>query len=215
MFRDRKEAGERLAARLSRLRRENPLVLALPRGGVPVAHAVADALDADLDVCLVRKLSVPWQPELALGALAEGGVRVLDQALVKECRLGPRDIEPMTEQAQAEIDRRGRLYRGSRAPANVRGRRVIVVDDGLATGSTMIAAVRALRARGAERIVVAVPVGPHQACDALRAEGCEVVCLESPEPFYAVGAWYADFTQVDDNQVQRELAAAAARIRKG
>jgi putative phosphoribosyl transferase len=177
-----------------------------------VAREVADALHAELDVCLVRKLGVPGQPEVALGALAEGGVRVLDRSLVEACGLNVEDLEEMVRAAQTELDRRHRLYRGGRPAATVRDRIVIIVDDGLATGSTMLAALRALRARGAAKLVVAVPVGPLSTCRALEAEADEVICLTLPEPFYSVGAWYHDFTQVDDPQVQADLSAARPRV---
>jgi putative phosphoribosyl transferase len=183
------------------------LVVGLPRGGVPLARIVAEALNAALDVCLVRKLGVPWQPELAFGALAEGGVRVLDTALIRECNLDAAEIERLTASAQVEIDRRHNLYRGSRAPAEIQGRFVIIADDGVATGSTMLAAIRAFRARGAERIVVAVPLAPPSTCRALEREADEVVCLETHEPFYSVGTWYEAFPQVDDAEVQDALAS--------
>lgn len=188
--------------------------MALPRGGVAVAREIADQLGVELDVCLVRKLGVPWQPELAFGAVAEGGIRVLDAELVKRCRLRPEEIERMSERAEQEIERQRPLYRGARPAAEVKGRTVIVVDDGLATGSTMLAAVRALRAKGAARVVVAAPVAPPSTCEALRAVADEVVCLETPEPFVSVGSWYEDFRQVEDEEVRTALEAAAGRPAK-
>jgi len=168
-----------------------------------------------MDVFLVRKLGVPWQPELAFGAIAETPgtdppVRVIDQSLVQECELTPDVIEEIAAREQREIDRRSRLYRGTRSLVDIHGREVIIVDDGLATGSTMLAAVRALRQQGAKRILVAVPVGPPGTCDALRREADEVVCLSSPEPFYSVGTWYEDFTQVSDREVQETLSPQEA-----
>jgi putative phosphoribosyl transferase len=193
------------------------VVLGLPRGGVPVARIVADFLGAPMDVFLVRKLGVPWQPELGFGAITETPgtdppVRVIDQGLVRECELTQKVIEEIIAREQREIDRRGRLYRGTRSMIEVRGKEVIIVDDGLATGSTMLAAVRALRHQNAKRIVVAVPVGPPSTCDAMRREADEVVCLTSPEPFEAVGTWYEDFTQVTDREVQHALSPVASGI---
>jgi len=218
MFRNRVEAGRLLAQALAEyVGHPNLVVLGLPRGGVPLAGIVADFLGAPMDVFLVRKLGVPWQPELGFGAIAETPgtdppVRVIDQGLVRECELTQQAIEEITGREQREIDRRSRLYRGTRSMIEVRGKEVIIVDDGLATGSTMLAAVRALRHQGAKRIVVAVPVGPPSTCDAMRREADEVVCLSSPEPFDAVGAWYEDFTQVSDREVQDALSAVASTI---
>jgi putative phosphoribosyl transferase len=214
MFRNREEAGRLLAQALAEyVGRPDLVVLGLPRGGVPVARIVADFLGAPMDVFLVRKLGVPWQPELGFGAIAETAgtdppVRVIDQGLVRECELTPEVIEEIAAREQREIDRRSRLYRGTRSLVDIHGREVIIVDDGLATGSTMLAAVRALRHQGAKRIVVAVPVGPPSTCDAMRREADEVVCLSSPEPFYSVGTWYEDFTQVTDREVQHALFPA-------
>ena len=172
---------------------------------------IADFLGAPMDVFLVRKLGVPWQPELAFGAIAET-VRVIDAGLVQECGLTPEVIEEIAAREQQEIERRSRLYRGTRSLVDIHDREVILVDDGLATGSTMLAAVRALRQQKAKSIIVAVPVGPNETCDALRREADEVVCLSSPEPFYSVGSWYEDFTQVTDREVQNALSPAAPRV---
>ena len=182
-----------------------------------MARTVADFLGAPLDVFLVRKLGVPWQPELGFGAIAETPqtnmrrdppVRVIDAGLVKECELSPKVIEEIAAREQREIERRGRLYRGTRSLVDIHGREVIVVDDGLATGSSMLAAVRALREQKAKRIIVAVPVGPPGTCAALRREADEVVCLSSPEPFYSVGTWYENFDQVTDREVRHALNQA-------
>ena len=218
MFRNREEAGRLLAQALVEYAgRPDLVVLGLPRGGVPVARIVADFLGAPMDVFLVRKLGVPWQPELAFGAIAETPgtdppVRVIDQGLVKECAITPRVIDEITAREQHEIDRRSRLYRGTCSLVDIQGKEIIIVDDGLATGSTMLAAVRALRHQGAKRIVVAVPVGPPSTCDAMRREADEVVCLSCPKPFEAVGAWYEDFTQVTDREVQDALSPVASII---
>ena len=216
MFRNREEAGRLLAQALANLEvwhegRPDLVVLGLPRGGVPVARIVADFLGAPMDVFLVRKLGVPWQPELGFGAIAET-VRVIDQGLVRECGLTPEVVEEISAREQHELDRRSRLYRGPRSMIEVRGKEVIFVDDGLATGSTMLAAVRALRQQNAKRIMAAVPVGPRDTCDALRREADQIVCLSSPEPFYSVGTWYEDFTQVTDREVQHALSQRAPAI---
>jgi putative phosphoribosyl transferase len=214
MFRDRKQAGGLLSKALAAYKgRPNLVVLGLPRGGVPVARTVADFLSAPLDVFLVRKLGVPWQPELGFGAIAEtpgtnASVRVIDDGLVKECELSLKVIDEIATREQREIDRRGRLYRGTRSLVDIHGRDVIVVDDGLATGSSMLAAVLALREQKAKRIIVAVPVGPPGTCAALRREADEVVCLSSPEPFYSVGTWYENFDQVTDREVRHALNQA-------
>ena len=184
------------------------LVLGLPRGGVPVAAEVAAALAAPLDVFLVRKLGVPGHEELAMGAISSGGVRVLNHAVVDALAIGPAVIEEVAAREVAELVRRERLYRGERPAPDVAGRVAIVVDDGLATGSTMRAAVLALRLRGAGRIVVAVPVGAEATCRELRAEADEVVCARTPTPFRAVGEWYGDFAATGDDQIR----AAMGRI---
>jgi predicted phosphoribosyltransferase len=209
-FRDRREAGRLLAARLAHYRgRPDVLVLALPRGGVPVGYEVARALGAPLDVFLVRKLGVPGHEELAMGAVASGGVQVLNDDVIAGLGLSERVVAAVTARELQELERRERLYRGARPPREVHGRTVILVDDGLATGATMRAAIHALRRRGAARIVVAVPVAPLPTCAELRAEADEVVCLFTPEPFFAVGLWYEDFTQTSDDEVRALLADSA------
>jgi predicted phosphoribosyltransferase len=202
-FRDRRAAGEALAARLRHFaNRPDVLVLALPRGGVPVAAEVAEALGAPLDVFVVRKLGVPGQEELAMGALASGGVRVLDEELIRAARVSREDIDRVARVESEELERRERQYRANRPPPDVAGKTVILIDDGLATGASMRAAVMALRSQGPARIVVAVPVGAPDTCHALRSAADEVVCLETPDPFLSVGLWYEDFSQTTDEEVQ-------------
>jgi predicted phosphoribosyltransferase len=209
-FRDRFEAGRVLAEHLRKYaNRPDVLVLALPRGGVPVAYEVARALNAPLDVFLVRKLGVPGHEELAMGALASGGVRVLNDEVVNVLRIPEEVIDEVAAEEQQELERRERAYRGDRPPPDVRGRIVILVDDGLATGSTMRAAVAALRQQGPARIVVAVPVGAAETCAELQYEADEAVCAQAPEPFYAVGLWYEDFAQTSDEEVHDLLQRAA------
>jgi putative phosphoribosyl transferase len=212
IFTDRSEAGRVLAGKLRKYaERTDVLVLALPRGGVPVAAEIARALHAPLDVFLVRKLGVPGHEELAMGAIASGGVRVINEDVVENLRIGDDIIESVAAEEQQELKRRQRLYRDDLPPPDVHGRTVIVVDDGLATGSTMRAAVAALRRQGAERIVVAVPVGAAETCSELRRLADEVVCAQTPEPFYAVGLWYRDFTQTTDQEVRDLLEQAAGQ----
>ncbi len=206
-FRDRRHAGRALAQALSAYaNRADVLVLALPRGGVPVGFEVAEVLRVPLDVFVVRKLGVPGQPEYAMGAIASGGVRVLSDSVVRMAGIDSADIEAITAHEQTELERREQLYRGERALPDVAGRTLIVADDGLATGSTMRAAVRALRALRPARIVVAVPTAPAETCEQMRAEADEVVCLCTPEPFRAVGLWYDDFSQTSDDDVRELLA---------
>jgi putative phosphoribosyl transferase len=208
-FRDRREAGRQLARHLAAYaNRPDVLVLALPRGGVPVACEVARALDAPLEVFLVRKLGLPGHEELAMGAVASGGVRVLNRDVVEALRIPPEIIDAVANRELQELERREREYRGDRPLPDVRGKTVILVDDGLATGSTMRAAAEALRQQGPARLVVAVPAGSPQTCDEFRDEVDEIVCAITPEPFYAVGLWYDDFSQTTDDQ-GRELLAAA------
>jgi putative phosphoribosyl transferase len=206
-FRDRREAGRRLAAELADIG-PDPLVLALPRGGVPVAAEVARALGAPLDVFVVRKLGVPGHEELAMGAIASGGSRVLNDTIIRDLGLGARDIAAAEAREARELARREAIYRGARPFPDLQGRKVIVVDDGLATGATMRAAVTALRQLGPGAIVVAVPVAPPDTLALLRSEADDVVCVLSPEPFGGVGRWYESFPQVSDAEVQALLERA-------
>ena len=207
-FADRVEAGRALAGRLTAWAgRDDVLVLALPRGGVPVAREVARALRVPLDLLLVRKLGVPGHEELAMGAIASGGEPLLNEETVRALRIPPEEIARVVALERAELERREREYRAGRAAPVVRGRTVILVDDGLATGSTMRAAALAVRAAGAARIIVAVPVASSDACEFVAEAADEVVAVATPEPFYAVGAWYADFTQTTDDEVRALLAS--------
>jgi putative phosphoribosyl transferase len=209
-FRNRTEAGRLLASRLEKYaNRSDVLVLALPRGGVPVAFEVAQALRAPLDVFLVRKLGVPTYKELAMGALATGGIRVLNQNVVQALGIPEAEINAATEEERAELERRERTYRDGRPAPPIRGRIVLLIDDGLATGSTMRAAVAALRRQQPTRIVVAVPVGAADTCAHLQAVADEVVCGRMPELFGAVGLWYDDFAQTTDEEVHDLLERAA------
>lgn len=209
-FRDRTEAGRVLAKHLAAYaHRPDVLVLALPRGGVPVAYEVARALDAPLDVFLVRKLGMPGHEEFAIGAVASGGVRILNQDAVRSFNLTRAEIEAITVEARVELERRERRYRGDRPPPEIAGRTVILVDDGLATGASMRAAVEAVRAEHPRGIVVAVPTAAPETCDELAAEVDDIVCVITPDPFYAVGLWYERFEQVTDEEVHELLALAA------
>jgi len=209
IYRDRTDAGRELAKLLAEYRdRDDVVVLGLPRGGVPVAYEVALALRAPLDVFVVRKLGTPGQPELAMGAIASGGVRVLNRDVVEALGIPEWQIEEITDVETAELVRRERQYRGARPPVAVRGRTVILVDDGLATGSTMRAAAAALKQQGAARLVIAVPVAASSSCQALQREADEIVCGATPEPFWAVGQWYRDFEQTSDEVVREMLDAS-------
>jgi predicted phosphoribosyltransferase len=209
-FRDRVDAGRRLAERLSSYAgRPDVIVLGLPRGGIPVAYEVARALGAPLDVFVVRKLGWPIQPELAMGAIASGGVIVLNEEVIEMVGAGRELIESVADEERRELARREREYRGDRPPPSIRGRTVILVDDGLATGSTMRAAARAVREQDPARLVIAVPVGAPETCESLRAEADEVVCVLQPPFFQAVGLWYDRFEQTTDAEVRRLLEDAA------
>jgi putative phosphoribosyl transferase len=209
-FRDRSDAGRQLAAQLARYAgRPDVVVLALPRGGVPVGYEVARELGAPLDVFLVRKLGVPGHEELAMGAVATGGVRVLNDRVVRALAIPDYVIDAVAAWEERELARRERLYRGERPPPDVRGRTVILVDDGLATGATMQAAIQALREQQPARIVVAVPTASPETCERLKEEVDDVICAVTPEPFYAVGLWYENFSQTSDEEVRDLLARAS------
>jgi predicted phosphoribosyltransferase len=214
-YADRRQAGAALARRLSHYAgRRDVVVLALPRGGVPVGFEVARALGAPLDAFLVRKLGLPGHPELAMGAIASGGVRVLNDEVISWYRLPAQTIEAVTRAEQQELERRERTYRDGRLPVPVAGKVVVLVDDGLATGSTMRAAAVAVRGAKPQRVVIAAPVGASDTCRALADVADEVVCAATPEPFSAVGLWYDDFSQTTDEEVRRLLAASAAHAQE-
>jgi putative phosphoribosyl transferase len=215
-FHDRYDAGRLLAAALREYAgRPNLLVLALPRGGVPVACEVARALDAPLDVFLVRRLGAPDHEELAMGAIATGGVRVLNEHVIRLAEIDEATIARVAAEEQRELERREREYRGDRPSLDVRGRIVVLVDDGLATGSTMRAAVLALKEQAPAAVVIAVPVAARETRDAFRTEVDDVVCVSTPEPFFAVGRWYEDFADTSDDDVRRLLADARRRVEPG
>src|SRR5580704_969849 len=211
LFPDRSEAGRLLAAKLTAYaNRPDVLVLGLPRGGVPVAYEVAQALGAPLDVFVVRKLGIPGYEELAMGAVATGGVRVLNDEIVRRLRIPEYIIDAVAARELQELARRERLYRGGRPPPDVRGRTVVLVDDGLATGATMYAAIEALRQQNPARIVVAVPTASPETCEEMKTKADEVICAITPEPFQAVGRWYQDFSQTTDEEVEALLAQQGA-----
>jgi putative phosphoribosyl transferase len=212
LYADRAAAGRAMAIELARYaRRRDVVVLALPRGGVPVAYEVAVALDAPLDVFLVRKLGVPGREELAMGAIASGGVRVLNHEIVEAFGIPEEIIAQVTAEEHRELERREELFRDGRAMPELRGRTVILMDDGLATGATMRAAVRALRLHAPARVIVAVPIAAAETCEAIRREADEIVCALTPRPFVSVGIWYEDFSQTTDEEVCRLLRRAAQR----
>lgn len=211
MFTDRSDAGRRLADELRYLRGEDVVVLGLPRGGVPVAFAVAAGLGAPLDVIVVRKLGVPFQPELGFGAVGEDGARIIDDRVVAAAGLTQREISAVEARERAELDRRVRRLRAGRPRVPLNGRTAIVVDDGIATGSTARAACQVARAQGAKRVVLAVPVGPPGVIASLRRDADEVMCLSTPKMLAAISVWYAEFTQTRDDEVVALLKRAAAR----
>lgn len=215
LFQDRLDAGRQLAGKLTRYaNRPDTIVLALPRGGVPVAYAVATELRLPLDVFIVRKLGAPGHEEYAIGAIATGGVRILNETAIRMLGLSMEAVEQQERRELEELERREKQYRGERPPPHLGGRTVILVDDGLATGSTMRAAAAALRKQGVARIVVAVPVAPASTCREFEAEADEIVCAVTPEPFYAVGQWYRDFAQTTDEEVE-DLLDRARRAMDG
>lgn len=207
-FSNRVEAGRKLAKALAAYKGQKPVVLALPRGGVPVAAEIAAALDAPLDLVLVRKIGVPFQPELAMGAVVDGPnpMVVRNEGIIRSCGIEDADFTAVKDRELAEIDRRRKLYLGDRPHPDLKARVVIIVDDGIATGATTRAALRAVRARGPKKLVLAVPVAPTDTLHALKGEADDIVCLEDYEAFGAIGLFYADFTQVSDAEVTTQLA---------
>jgi predicted phosphoribosyltransferase len=212
-FRDRSEAGRQLAAKLRfYANRPDVIVLALPRGGVPVGYEVATALHAPLDIFIVRKLGVPGYEELAMGAVATGGVRVLNDEIVQGLHIPDYVIDAVAKWEQQELARRERVYRGDRPQPKVHDRIVILVDDGLATGATMLAAIKALRQQEPVRIVVAVPTASPETCGEMKSHADDVICAITPEPFYSVGLWYEDFSQTTDEEVRELLARSTPEV---
>jgi putative phosphoribosyl transferase len=213
-FRDRFSAGKELAIKLLNYASlSNVIVLGLPRGGVEVAYEVALRLNAELDVFLVRKLGAPFEPELAMGAIAEGGILLLNDAVVNYMGISKDSIESAAKQELAELERRLKLYRNGRPALELKGKTVLIVDDGLATGATMKAALKAIKRKEPQKIIVAVPVGAPTTCMEIKSEADEVICLKSPEPFTAVGSWYNIFEQTTDQQVQELLKKASDRFK--
>ncbi len=209
-FQDRADAGRQLAERLRDLSHEDVVVLGIPRGGVPVAFEVADGLGAPLDVLLVRKLGVPFQPELAMGAIGEEGVRILNRQVIRSAGLKEAEFVAVEERERRELERRAERFRGTRPRVPLAGRTAVVIDDGIATGASARAACSVARALGASRVILAVPVAPRSSIGELRTAADDVVCLATPEPFFAVGQWYWDFSQTSDDEVLKLLERAAA-----
>ena len=215
LFKDRRDAGRKLAQYLTQYADQpDVIVLGLPRGGVPVAFEVARALNAPLDIFLVRKLGLPGHEELAMGAIASGGLRVLNDDIVGALNIPEAVVVAVARRERAELERRERAYRGDRPPLDVHGKTVILVDDGLATGSSMRAAVAGLRARQSAQIVVAVPTAAPETCEAFENEVDEVVCAVTPQPFFGVGMWYEDFSQTSDEEVRRLLEEASQTVQR-
>ncbi|MEQ9672064.1 phosphoribosyltransferase [Coleofasciculus sp. G2-EDA-02] len=211
-FKNRKEAGQRLASDLKEYaNRPDVIVLALPRGGVPVAYEVARGLDAPLDVWLVRKLGVPGQEELAMGAIASGGTRILNQDVVRSLRVSEQVIDQVAAKEQKELERREKAYRGNLPPLELRDRTVLLVDDGLATGASMHAAAVALRQHDPKKIIAAVPVAAPETCQDVQVEVDEIICSETPQPFHAVGLWYDNFDQTTDQEVRDLMERSASQ----
>lgn len=206
---DRTHAGQLLAKQLAaKIKDPDVMIVALPRGGVPVAHEIAQALRAPLDVLMVRKLGVPGQEELAFGAIASGKERFIDHSLVSSIQLTPKELEQIVARQERELERGERLFRGHRPPLQLQGRTVILVDDGMATGSTMLVAIHAARRKGARKIVVAAPVASVEARDLCRSESDACICLAVPDEFHSVGEWYQDFSQISDTEVRRLLLSS-------
>jgi predicted phosphoribosyltransferase len=213
LFNDRVDAGRRLAKKLSEYsNRDDVLILALPRGGVPVAFEVAKALNVKMDIFIVRKLGVPGNEELAMGAIASDNIRVLNEDVVRSFRIPERVIDEVAANELKELERRERLYRGNRPKPNITGSTVILIDDGLATGATMRAAAAAVKTKNPAKIVIAVPTAAPDTCSYFAAEVDEIICFATPEPFYGVGAWYEDFSQTTDREVC-DLLDRAAKIK--
>ncbi|GCE06009.1 phosphoribosyltransferase [Dictyobacter aurantiacus] len=215
-FRDRRDAGKQLATQLAGYRnRPDVVVLGLPRGGVPVAFEVASELHAPLDVMIVRKLGLPGQEELAMGALAQGGIRILNDDVISAVGIPNEVIDAVAAREQQEIERREHLYRGDRPALDVRGRTVVLVDDGIATGATIRAAIAALKRQHPAHLIIAVPVAAATTCDELAAQGDKVICLLKPDMLYAIGLWYENFSQTHDEEVRQLLACARSMPTSG
>jgi putative phosphoribosyl transferase len=207
-FLDRRDAGQQLASALTKYARQpNVMVVGLPRGGVPVASEVANALGQPLDVLIVRKLGVPGQRELAMGAISSGGIRELNSEVIEAAEISPQEVERITRIESRELERREQTYRPGRPRVKATGKTVILVDDGLATGTTMLAAITAIRALGAEHVTVAVPVGSPESCRRVAEKADELICLLQPEDLHAIGLWYEDFRQTTDDEVRKLMAA--------